>query len=130
MSGGGGAASNAAAAEEGLDGATGALPPPQQLPRQLDGFGCNNSGGSSDDSGLKLQLCEDCALIYSHYSNQHHMPCQRQKSDDTDSFTPRVRSDKRSIIILLGTDYYSTTPSLMSKGEVKRYFLRSDKSYC
>ena len=31
-----------------------------------------------------------------------HNHQQQQRPDDTDSFTPRVRSDKRSITLLLG----------------------------
>ena len=37
-------------------------------------------------------VCDACAFI----------ALQQQRGDDTDSFTPRVRSDKRSITLLLG----------------------------
>ena len=52
-----------------------------------------------------LGLCPNCAVVYSQYCKQLHqamMQQQQPKPDDTDSFTPRVRSDKRSIIMLLG----------------------------
>ena len=53
------------------------------------------------------QLCPDCSDLYLKTSTG--AKCERASavgdttgSGDTDSFTPRVRSDKRSIIILLG----------------------------
>ena len=51
------------------------------------------------------QLCPDCSDLYLKTSTG--AKCERAVGDttgsgDTDSFTPRVRSDKRSIIILLG----------------------------
>ena len=57
----------------------------------------SNDQGQTDAIQPPAGLCQPCALVYSHYVQN-----QKQKGDDTDSFTPRVRSDKRSIIILLG----------------------------
>jgi cytochrome c5 len=49
---------------------------------------------ASSGSGQKNnQMCDACALVNLQ---------QQQKPDDTDSFTPRVRSDKKSITVLLG----------------------------
>lgn len=49
-------------------------------------------------------LCPNCASFYTQlYSTSGRPQNAVQKLDDADSFTPRVRSDKRSIIILLGT---------------------------
>ena len=60
---------------------------------------------------LILGLCTSCAFFYNQYCNQVHQltrsHSQKQRPDDTDSFTPRVRSDKRSITLLLGKSLYN-----------------------
>ena len=60
---------------------------------------------------LILGLCTSCAFFYNQYCNQVHQltrsHSQKQRPDDTDSFTPRVRSDKRSITLLLGKLLYN-----------------------
>ena len=47
----------------------------------------------------EIYVCDACALITFQRQHQHS---QQPRGEDADSFTPRVRSDKRSITILLG----------------------------
>ena len=52
------------------------------------------SGESPHSNNSIVNICEACSNV-----------SQSQRPDDTDSFTPRVRSDKKSIILLLGKTY-------------------------
>ena len=52
------------------------------------------SGESPHSNNSIVNICEACSSV-----------SQSQRPDDTDSFTPRVRSDKKSIILLLGKAY-------------------------
>ena len=87
---------------------------------------------------LILGLCTSCAFFYNQYCNQVHQltrsQSQKQRPDDTDSFTPRVRSDKRSITLLLGkflcnkdiyytckTSYFVFMPHILEYTENYRY---------
>ena len=66
------------------------------------------------------ELCTSCAFFYTQYCNRIQQITQTQqpqsRPDDTDSFTPRVRSDKRSITVLLGKShsYYLTEYDVIS----------------
>ena len=74
---------------------------------------CQNMSSGSIDAAPPTAaqlLCPDCHSLYTNSFQTSQTSAQNggtnvnkgSDSADTDSFTPRVRSDKRSIIILLG----------------------------
>ena len=77
---------------------------------------------------LILGLCTSCAFFYNQYCNQVHQltrsQSQKQRPDDTDSFTPRVRSDKRSITLLLGKFLYNKDIWYISEKRIRLTFYR------
>ena len=49
-------------------------------------------------------MTEETASIHpSPVCSETHLASASNRLDDTDSFTPRVRSDKKSVTLLLGT---------------------------
>ena len=63
---------------------------------------CNENNGEA--SGQVCAACSEAAALVGLQEQQQ----QQQRADDTDSFTPRIRSDKKSVTMLLGEIKRST----------------------
>ena len=79
-------------------------PPPPPLPAV--NVGRDDDAASIDSDVVVAEVVVEAGVIACHVCSS--LASNRaNKPDDTDSFTPRVRSDKRSITMLLGNGFKS-----------------------